>query len=60
MIKNAIADGATVSVVNLMTFDYYIGTKQEMATDTETAGDGSVQPAAVAVPVGHHRRSSGA
>jgi hypothetical protein len=23
-----------------MTFDYYIGTKQEMATDTETAGSG--------------------
>jgi Ricin-type beta-trefoil lectin domain/Glycosyl hydrolases family 18 len=38
VIQNAIADGATVSVVNLMTFDYYIGTKQEMATDTETAG----------------------
>jgi hypothetical protein len=38
VIQNAIADGATVSVVNLMTFDYYIGTEQEMATDTETAG----------------------
>jgi hypothetical protein len=40
VIQNAIADGATVSVVNLMTFDYYIGTEQEMATDTETAGQG--------------------
>jgi hypothetical protein len=40
VIQNAIADGATVSVVNLMTFDYYIGTQQEMATDTETAADG--------------------
>jgi Glycosyl hydrolases family 18 len=39
VIKNAIADGAAVSVVNLMTFDYYIGTKQEMASDTEEAGD---------------------
>src|SRR6202453_1435930 len=38
--ENAIADGARISVVNLMTFDYYIGTKQEMATDTETAGSG--------------------
>jgi Glycosyl hydrolases family 18 len=38
VVKNAIADGATISVVNLMTFDYYIGTKQEMATDTEKAG----------------------
>jgi Glycosyl hydrolases family 18 len=40
VVKNAIADGARISVVNLMTFDYYIGTKQEMATDTETAGSG--------------------
>ena len=40
VIQNAIADGATVSVVNLMTFDYYIGTNQEMATDTESAGAG--------------------
>jgi ricin-type beta-trefoil lectin protein/glycosyl hydrolase family 18 (putative chitinase) len=38
VVQNAIADGAKVSVVNLMTFDYYIGTKQEMATDTESAG----------------------
>jgi len=38
IIQNAISVGATVSVVNLMTFDYYIGTNQEMATDTETAG----------------------
>jgi hypothetical protein len=40
VIKNAIADGASVSEVNLMTFDYYIGTKQNMAADTEeAAGD---------------------
>ncbi len=38
IISNAISAGATVSVVNLMTFDYFIGTTQEMATDTETAG----------------------
>src|SRR5580658_2975404 len=38
IISNAISVGATVSVVNLMTFDYYIGTEQEMATDTESAG----------------------
>ncbi len=38
VIQNAISVGAKVSVVNLMTFDYYIGTAQEMATDTETAG----------------------
>jgi hypothetical protein len=40
VIKNAIADGARIGVVNLMTFDFYIGTKQEMATDAETAGSG--------------------
>ena len=40
VIQNAIADGAKVSVVNLVTFDYYIGTSQEMATDTETAASG--------------------
>jgi hypothetical protein len=40
VIQNAIADGARISVVNLLTFDYYIGTQQEMATDTETAAAG--------------------
>ena len=36
------ADGARVSVVNIMTFDYYYGTAQEMAADTETAAAGPV------------------
>jgi len=40
VLQNAQAVGAKVSVVNAMTFDYYIGTAQEMATDTETAGQG--------------------
>jgi Ricin-type beta-trefoil lectin domain/Glycosyl hydrolases family 18 len=40
VIQNAIADGAKVSVVNLMTFDYYTGTSHEMATATETAASG--------------------
>jgi Glycosyl hydrolases family 18 len=39
IIQNAIADGATVSVVNLMTFDYYIGTKQQMGADTKSAAN---------------------
>ena len=44
VIKNAIAGGATVSVVNLMTFDYYTGTYHEMAQATEkAAGDGHSQ-----------------
>jgi hypothetical protein len=37
VIQNAIADGATISVVNAMTFDYYVGTRQNMVADTETA-----------------------
>jgi hypothetical protein len=37
VIRNAIADHARISVVNLMTFDYYLGTEQNMLTDTETA-----------------------
>jgi hypothetical protein len=40
VLQNAAADGARVSVVNVMTFDYYYGTAQEMATDTETAAAG--------------------
>ena len=40
ILQNAKTEGATVSVVNIMTFDYYIGTQQEMATDTETAAQG--------------------
>jgi hypothetical protein len=39
VIKNAIADGASIAEVNLMTFDYYIGTEQNMASDTEEAGN---------------------
>jgi hypothetical protein len=35
ILQNAVTEGATISTVNIMTFDYYIGTTQEMATDTE-------------------------
>jgi Glycosyl hydrolases family 18 len=42
IIQNAITDGATVNVVDLMTFDYYIGTKQNMLTDTESAAQDAV------------------
>jgi hypothetical protein len=41
VIENAIADHARISVVNLLTFDYYIGTEQNMVTDTETAAAGT-------------------
>ena len=40
ILQNAQSAGAAVSVVNIMTFDYYIGTQQEMATDTESAAQG--------------------
>ncbi|MGH3159105.1 MAG: hypothetical protein ACRDNF_21390 [Streptosporangiaceae bacterium] len=42
ILQNAISDGATVNVVDLMTFDYYIGTKQNMLTDTESAAQDAV------------------
>jgi hypothetical protein len=40
VLQNAVADNARISVVNLLTFDYYLGTAQDMLTDTETAAAG--------------------
>jgi Glycosyl hydrolases family 18 len=40
VLQNAVADGARISTVNLLTFDYYIGTEQDMLADTETAAAG--------------------
>jgi Carbohydrate binding domain/Glycosyl hydrolases family 18 len=40
VLRNAIANGATVGIADIMTFDYYIGTTQEMASDTESAANG--------------------
>jgi hypothetical protein len=40
VLQNAVADGAQISTVNLLTFDYYIGTVQDMLADTETAAAG--------------------
>jgi hypothetical protein len=40
VLQNAVADGATISTVNLLTFDYYYGTQQDMVADTEGAADG--------------------
>src|SRR5579875_878379 len=42
IVSNAIADGATIGVLNMMTFDYYIGTKQNMLADTKTAAADTV------------------
>jgi hypothetical protein len=37
VLQNAVADGAKISTVNLLTFDYFIGTQQNMLTDTQSA-----------------------
>jgi hypothetical protein len=37
VLTDAKADGARVDVVNVMTFDYWFGTTEEMAADTETS-----------------------
>jgi hypothetical protein len=42
VLQNAVADGAVISTVNLETFDYYIGTEQNMLTDTESAAQALV------------------
>ncbi|MFB7580328.1 chitinase [Streptomyces hydrogenans] len=40
VLKNAVANGARVDVVNLMTFDYYDNAVHDMAKDTQTAAQG--------------------
>jgi hypothetical protein len=40
VLQNAVADGATISTVNLLTFDYFFGTQQDMVADTESAAAG--------------------
>ncbi len=40
VLQNAVTDGARISTVNLLTFDYYFGTQQDMVADTEGAAAG--------------------
>jgi hypothetical protein len=40
VLQNAVADGARISTVNLLTFDYFFGTQQDMVADTESAAAG--------------------
>ncbi|GHF21239.1 hypothetical protein GCM10010359_23310 [Streptomyces morookaense] len=40
VLNNAVANGARVDVVNIMTFDYYDGATHDMAADTVSAADG--------------------
>jgi hypothetical protein len=37
VLQNAAAEGAKITEVNIMTFDYYIGTTQDMLADAESA-----------------------
>jgi hypothetical protein len=37
VLQNAAAEHAKISVVNIMTFDYYLGTTENMLTDAESA-----------------------
>jgi hypothetical protein len=42
VLQNAVTDGARIATVNLLTFDYYFGTQQDMVADAETAAAGLV------------------
>ena len=59
VLQDAVADGAAISTVNLLTFDYYLGTQQDMVADTESAAAGlysqlhSLYPAAAARQLWH-------
>ena len=59
VLQNAVADGARIAAVNLLTFDYYFGTQQDMVADTESAADGlftqlqSLYPTATARQLWH-------
>jgi hypothetical protein len=59
VLQNAVADGARISTVNLLTFDYFIGTQQDMLADTESAADGlfgqlqTLYPGATATQLWH-------
>jgi hypothetical protein len=59
VLQNAVADGARIATVNLLTFDYYLGTEQDMLTDTKTAAAGlfsqlqTLYPAATARQLWH-------
>ncbi|MGA8016113.1 MAG: glycosyl hydrolase family 18 protein [Candidatus Dormiibacterota bacterium] len=42
VLSNAIANGVRIDIVNALTFDYYGGEPNEMATDTMTAAEGTL------------------
>jgi hypothetical protein len=50
VLQNAVANNAVVSVVNIMTFDYYDGATHEMGTDAENAATGLYNQLATLYP----------
>ncbi len=56
VLQNAVADGATISAVNLLTFDYYFGTQQDMVADTESAAEGLYSQLQSLYPTGSPRQ----
>ena len=59
VLQNAVSNNAAISIVNIMTFDYYDGASHDMATDTENAGERPAQPVADALPEQDVARRSG-
>ncbi|HET9898801.1 MAG TPA: hypothetical protein VFQ44_28090 [Streptosporangiaceae bacterium] len=55
ILRNAVADHARVSTVNLLTFDYFFGTEQDMVADTETAASGLVSQLQTVYPTASPR-----
>lgn len=50
VLRNAVAEHARITEVNLMTFDYYIGTRQNMLADTEDAATAAAGQLATLYP----------
>jgi hypothetical protein len=50
VLQNAVAEHAKIAVVNLLTFDYYYGTTQDMLADAEGAATGTEAQLAALYP----------
>jgi hypothetical protein len=50
VLQDAVVEHAKVSVVNIMTFDYYIGTTEDMQADAESAATGAHDQLATLYP----------
>src|SRR3984885_14237220 len=56
VLQNAVADGARIAAVNLLTFDYYFGTEQDMVAETESAAAGVFTPLRALYPTATGRQ----